>query len=66
MIVYVRLEVSLRGMERRSLDGLIAEIRSLLEPSFGGDYESDIEIATVEYAGQPEVDDLEIVRQRKS
>lgn len=66
MIVYVALEVQLHGLERPSLDGLVAEVRRLLEPSFGRGFSSDIEIEIIEHAGQAEAEGLEIMREMEN
>ena len=52
MIVYVSFELSLYGLNARTIAEIQARIRELLEPEFGQRFESDIELELIESAGE--------------
>ena len=55
MIVYVSFNLSLHGLNARTIAEIEARIRELLQPEFGQRFESDIELELVESAGEEEL-----------
>jgi hypothetical protein len=52
VIVYVRVEVGLHGLNEYTVDGVTERIRKALEREFDTSLDSDVEIEVVEHAGQ--------------